>query len=33
MPDKGEFSLSELHETIRGGERVLIRRSDLLTNK
>ena len=24
MPDKG---LSELHETIRGGERVLIRRS------
>ena len=27
MPDKGKFSLSELHETIRGGERVLIRRA------
>jgi len=26
MPDKGDFGLSELHETIRGGERVLIRR-------
>jgi acetyltransferase len=25
MPDKGDFGLSELHETIRGGERVLIR--------
>jgi acetyltransferase len=27
MPDKGEIGLSELHETIRGGERVLIRRA------
>jgi hypothetical protein len=27
MPDKGESSLSELHETIRGGQRVLIRRA------
>jgi len=26
MPDIGDFGLSELHETIRGGERVLIRR-------
>ena len=26
MPDKRDFGLSELHETIRGGERVLIRR-------
>jgi acetyltransferase len=26
MPDKGDFGSSELHETIRGGERVLIRR-------
>jgi acetyltransferase len=26
MPEKDDFSLSELHETIRGGERVLIRR-------
>jgi acetyltransferase len=26
MPDKADFSLSELHETVRGGERVLIRR-------
>src|SRR5215467_12118458 len=26
MPDKDDFGLSELHETIRGGERVLIRR-------
>src|SRR5215472_10311027 len=26
MPDQGDFGLSELHETIRGGERVLIRR-------
>ena len=26
MPDKGDFGLSELHETLRGGERVLIRR-------
>ena len=26
MPDKGDFSLSEWHETIRSGERVLIRR-------
>ncbi len=25
MPDKGDLGLSELHETIRGGERVLIR--------
>jgi acetyltransferase len=25
MPDKVNFGLSELHETIRGGERVLIR--------
>jgi RimJ/RimL family protein N-acetyltransferase len=27
MPNKGDFNLSELHETIRGGERVLIRRA------
>ena len=27
MPDNCESSLSELHETIRGGERVLIRRA------
>ena len=27
MPDKGDFGLSELRETIRGGERVLIRRA------
>src|SRR5499427_3516235 len=26
MPDKNDFGLSELRETIRGGERVLIRR-------
>ena len=26
MPDKGKFDLSELHQTLRGGERVLIRR-------
>jgi len=26
MPNKDDFVLSELHETIRGGERVLIRR-------
>jgi acetyltransferase len=26
MPDKGDFRLGELHEIIRGGERVLIRR-------
>jgi acetyltransferase len=26
MPDNGDLGLSELHETIRGGERVLIRR-------
>jgi len=26
MPDEGDISLSELHETVRGGERVLIRR-------
>ena len=26
MPDKGDLSLSESHEMIRGGERVLIRR-------
>jgi RimJ/RimL family protein N-acetyltransferase len=26
MPDRGDFGLSELRETIRGGERVLIRR-------
>src|ERR1700693_2960683 len=25
MPDKGNFGLSELHEKIRSGERVLIR--------
>jgi len=25
MPDKSDFRLSELHETLRGGERVLIR--------
>jgi RimJ/RimL family protein N-acetyltransferase len=27
MPNKGDFGLSELHETIRGGDRVLIRRA------
>jgi acetyltransferase len=27
MPDKDDFGLSELHETIRGGEHVLIRRA------
>ena len=27
MPDKSDFGLSEWHETIRGGERVLIRRA------
>src|SRR5713226_8820471 len=27
MPNKGDSGLSELHETIRGGERVLIRRA------
>ena len=27
MPDKGDCSLNELHEMIRGGERVLIRRA------
>jgi RimJ/RimL family protein N-acetyltransferase len=27
MPNKGDFDLSELHETIRGGERALIRRA------
>jgi len=27
MPDKGDFGLSELHETLQGGERVLIRRA------
>jgi len=27
MPDIGDFGLSELHETSRGGERVLIRRA------
>jgi acetyltransferase len=26
MPDKADFGPSELHETIRGGERVLVRR-------
>ena len=26
MPDKSDFGVSEFHETIRGGERVLIRR-------
>jgi len=26
-PDKGDFGVNELHETIRGGERVLIRRA------
>ena len=26
MPNKGDFGLSELRETLRGGERVLIRR-------
>jgi RimJ/RimL family protein N-acetyltransferase len=26
MPDKGDFGSSELHKTVRGGERVLIRR-------
>jgi hypothetical protein len=25
MPDKGNLRLSELHETIRGGEHVLVR--------
>ena len=25
MPDTGNFGLSELHETLRGGERVLVR--------
>ena len=25
MPDKGDLGLSELHETVRGGERVLVR--------
>src|SRR3974390_2070308 len=27
MPAKGDLNLSELHEMIRGGERVLIRRA------
>jgi RimJ/RimL family protein N-acetyltransferase len=27
MPDKGDVGLNELHETIRGGEHVLIRRA------
>jgi acetyltransferase len=27
MPDEGDFGLSESHETIRGGERVVIRRA------
>jgi len=27
MPDKGDLSLSEVHEMIRGGKRVLIRRA------
>ena len=27
MPDKGDLGLSESHETIRGGERVLIRQA------
>src|SRR5262249_22128296 len=27
MPDKGDFGSSEMHETGRGGERVLIRRA------
>ena len=27
MPDKGDLNLSELHEMIRGGKRVLIRRA------
>jgi RimJ/RimL family protein N-acetyltransferase len=27
MPDKGDFGLGELHETIRGGQRVVIRRA------
>lgn len=27
MPDTGDFGVSELHETLRGGERVLIRRA------
>lgn len=27
MPDQGDLGLSEWHETIRGGERVLIRRA------
>ena len=26
IPDKGDFGLGDLHETIQGGERVLIRR-------
>jgi hypothetical protein len=26
MPEKDDFSLSELHETLRGGESVVIRR-------
>src|SRR5262245_51325096 len=26
MPDKGDFGSSELHKTVPGGERVLIRR-------
>jgi hypothetical protein len=26
MPDKDDFGLSELHATLRGGKRVLIRR-------
>jgi hypothetical protein len=26
MPEKDDFSLSEQHETLRGGERVVIRR-------
>jgi acetyltransferase len=26
-PDKGDFGLNDLHETIRGGERVLIRQA------
>ena len=25
MPEKDDFSLSELHETLRGGESVVIR--------
>ena len=27
MPEKGDFGMSESHETIRGGERVLIRQA------